>query len=85
MREEKYYVIPDDDHGYVKEAANLIISDGIAATSFFQRKLLWGYNRADRVMGHLELMGIVSKTNYTHKREILVTNEEIKRKLNLLI
>ena len=42
-----------------------------ASTSFLQRKLQIGYNRAARIMDMMEEKGIVSKANHVGKREVL--------------
>ena len=42
-----------------------------ASTSFLQRKLQIGYNRAARIMEMMEKEGIVSQANHVGKREIL--------------
>jgi len=52
-------------------ALELIKSEGKASTSFLQRKLQIGYNRAARIIDMMEANGIVSKANHVGKREIL--------------
>ena len=42
-----------------------------ASTSFLQRKLQIGYNRAARIIDQMEDNGIVSKANHVGKREVL--------------
>ena len=42
-----------------------------ASTSFLQRKLQIGYNRAARIIDMMEEKGIVSKANHVGKREVL--------------
>ena len=51
-------------------ALELIKSEGKASTSFLQRKLQIGYNRAARIID-MEADGIVSKANHVGKREVL--------------
>ena len=46
-------------------------SEGKASTSFLQRKLQIGYNRAARIVDMMEDDGIISKPNHVGKREIL--------------
>jgi len=53
------------------EAVNIIKSEGKASTSFLQRKLQIGYNRAARIVDMMEEKGIVSKANHVGKREVL--------------
>jgi len=45
--------------------------EGKASTSFLQRKLQIGYNRAARIIDMMETKGEVSKANHVGKREIL--------------
>ena len=54
-----------------KTAVDLVKSDGKASTSYLQRKLQIGYNRAARIIDMMEENGIVSKANHVGKREIL--------------
>ncbi len=52
-------------------ALELIKSEGKASTSFLQRKLQIGYNRAARIIDMMEENGEVSKANHVGKREVL--------------
>ena len=52
-------------------AIEIIKSEGKASTSFLQRKLQIGYNRAARIIDMMESEGIVSKANHVGKREVL--------------
>ena len=52
-------------------ALDIIRSEGKASTSFLQRKLQIGYNRAARIVDMMEADGIVSKANHVGKREVL--------------
>ena len=60
----------DKDELY-KTAVELIKSEGKASTSFLQRKLQIGYNRAARIIDMMEADGIVSKANHVGKRDVL--------------
>ncbi len=53
------------------KAVNIIKTEGKASTSFLQRKLQIGYNRAARIMETMEKEGIVGQANHVGKREIL--------------
>tara|TARA_Y100000590_G_scaffold42593_1_gene45350 strand:+ start:7542 stop:9629 length:2088 start_codon:yes stop_codon:yes gene_type:complete len=53
------------------QAVEIIKSEGKASTSFLQRKLQIGYNRAARIIDMMEAEGIVSKANHVGKREVL--------------
>ena len=54
-----------------QEALDIIKNEGKASTSFLQRKLQIGYNRAARIIDMMEAEGIVSKANHVGKREVL--------------
>ena len=58
------------DELYVK-ALDIIKLEKKASTSFLQRKLQIGYNRAARIMEMMEKEGIVGQANHVGKREIL--------------
>ncbi len=53
------------------QALEIIKAEGKASTSFLQRKLQIGYNRAARIIDTMEEKGIVSKANHVGKREVL--------------
>ena len=53
------------------QAVDIIKSEGKASTSFLQRKLQIGYNRAARIIDMMEEKGLVSKANHVGKREVL--------------
>ena len=52
-------------------AVEIIKTEGKASTSFLQRKLQIGYNRAARIIDMMESEGIVSKANHVGKRDVL--------------
>ena len=54
-----------------QSAVEIIRSEGKASTSFLQRKLQIGYNRAARIVDMMEAEGIVSKANHVGKRDVL--------------
>ena len=60
----------EKDELYLK-AVDIIKTERKASTSFLQRKLQIGYNRAARIMEMMEKEGIVGKANHVGKREIL--------------
>ncbi len=60
----------DRDELY-QTAIEIIKSEGKASTSFLQRKLQIGYNRAARIIDMMEEEGIVSKANHVGKRDVL--------------
>ncbi len=62
--------LSDKDELY-QTAVGIIKSEGKASTSFLQRKLQIGYNRAARIIDMMEEEGIVSKANHVGKRDVL--------------
>ena len=60
----------DKDELY-QTAVEIIKSEGKASTSFLQRKLQIGYNRAARIIDMMEAEGVVSKANHVGKRDVL--------------
>lgn len=54
------------------EAVAIVIRDQKASTSYLQRRLSIGYNRAATLMERLEEEGIVSPANHANKRDVLV-------------
>ncbi len=66
--------IDNDGENYdelYEQALEIIKSEGKASTSFLQRKLQIGYNRAARIIDTMEARGEVSKANHVGKREVL--------------
>jgi len=61
----------DDQDELYQTALEIIKSEGKASTSFLQRKLQIGYNRAARIIDMMEANGIVSKANHVGKRDVL--------------
>ena len=51
-------------------ALEIVKSERKASTSFLQRKLQIGYNRAARIIDMMEANGEVSKANHVGKREV---------------
>ena len=72
IKEKDINAVNDDekDELYFK-ALDIIKLEKKASTSFLQRKLQIGYNRAARIMELMEKEGIVSPANHVGKREIL--------------
>ena len=58
------------------QAVAVVKRDRKASTSYIQRRLQIGYNRAASLMERMELEGIVGQANHAGKREILVAEEE---------
>jgi S-DNA-T family DNA segregation ATPase FtsK/SpoIIIE len=58
------------------QAVAIVKRDRKASTSYIQRRLQIGYNRAASLMERMEQEGIVGQANHAGKREILVPEEE---------
>jgi S-DNA-T family DNA segregation ATPase FtsK/SpoIIIE len=58
------------------QAVQIVKRDRKASTSYIQRRLQIGYNRAASLMERMEQEGIVGAANHAGKREILVGEEE---------
>ena len=65
------YDSTDSTDELYNQALDIIKTEGKASTSFLQRKLQIGYNRAARIIDMMEDKGIVSKANHVGKREVL--------------
>jgi two-component sensor histidine kinase len=60
----------------LEEAAHIVVNKQDGSTSLVQRKLAIGYNRAERIMNQLELVGVVGATKGTKSRDVLISDEE---------
>jgi S-DNA-T family DNA segregation ATPase FtsK/SpoIIIE len=67
--------LSDSDDPY-DQAVAVVLQDGKASTSYIQRRLGIGYNRAASIIERMEKEGIVGPANHAGKREILVPTEE---------
>jgi S-DNA-T family DNA segregation ATPase FtsK/SpoIIIE len=54
------------------KAVNIVLADKKASTSYIQRRLSIGYNRAATLIEKMEREGVISAANHAGKREILV-------------
>jgi S-DNA-T family DNA segregation ATPase FtsK/SpoIIIE len=59
-----------------QQAVQIVMRDKKASTSYIQRRLQIGYNRAASIMERMEQEGVVGQPNHAGKREILMGNEE---------
>jgi S-DNA-T family DNA segregation ATPase FtsK/SpoIIIE len=55
-----------------QQAVAIVKRDRKASTSYIQRRLQIGYNRAATIMERMELEGVVGQANHAGKREILI-------------
>jgi S-DNA-T family DNA segregation ATPase FtsK/SpoIIIE len=69
----------DGDKSLFDQAVDVVAREGKASTSFIQRHLNIGYNKAAKLIEQMEKEGIVGAANHVGKREILVrrTNDDM--------
>ena len=60
------------EKGLYELAVALVAREGKASTSFVQRHLNIGYNRAAKLIEQMEKEGVVGPANYVGKREVLI-------------
>jgi S-DNA-T family DNA segregation ATPase FtsK/SpoIIIE len=63
----------DGGNDLYDRAVAVVTRDGKASTSYIQRRLQIGYNRAASLMERMEQEGVVGPANHAGKREILVS------------
>jgi DNA segregation ATPase FtsK/SpoIIIE, S-DNA-T family len=56
------------------KAVHIVMTDKKASTSYIQRRLAIGYNKAATLIERMEREGVISPANHAGKREILVGN-----------
>ena len=62
----------DSENGLYDRAVAIVAADKKASTSYLQRRLKIGYNRAATLIDRMEAEGVVSAANHVGKREVLV-------------
>jgi len=65
----------DGEDALYDQAVGIVIKDRKCSTSYIQRKLAIGYNKAARLVEQMEDEGVVSGANHVGKREILVPEQ----------
>jgi S-DNA-T family DNA segregation ATPase FtsK/SpoIIIE len=75
MEEERPETDESQDELF-REARELVLTRGRASTSYLQRRLAIGYNRAARIMEQLEQQGIVGPARGSKPREVIVRPQE---------
>lgn len=65
----------DGEDALYDQAVQIAIQDRKCSTSYIQRKLAIGYNKAARLVEQMEEQGVVSRANHVGKREILVPEQ----------
>jgi S-DNA-T family DNA segregation ATPase FtsK/SpoIIIE len=54
------------------QAVAIVMRDRKCSTSYIQRKLAIGYNKAARLVEQMEDQGLISAANHVGKREMLI-------------
>ena len=67
----------EENDELLDEAINLVVEYQQASTSFIQRKLRIGFNRASRIMEELEAKGIISERDGSKPRQVFIAKDEI--------
>ncbi|MBB2158498.1 cell division protein FtsK, partial [Gluconacetobacter diazotrophicus] len=62
----------DEETSLFDQAVAVVAREGKASTSFIQRHLSIGYNRAAKIIEQMEKEGIVSPANHVGRREVLL-------------
>ncbi len=65
----------DGEDALYDTAVQVVLRDRKCSTSYIQRKLAIGYNKAARLVEQMEEQGLVSPANHVGKREILVPEQ----------
>ena len=66
----------DGENALYDQAVAIVLRDRKCSTSYIQRKLAIGYNKAARLVEQMEDAGLVSASNHVGKREILVPEQQ---------
>ncbi len=66
----------DGEDALYDTAVQIVIKDRKCSTSYIQRKLAIGYNKAARLVEQMEDQGLVSPANHVGKREILMPEQQ---------
>jgi DNA segregation ATPase FtsK/SpoIIIE, S-DNA-T family len=64
----------EESADYYDRAVNIVLRDRKVSTSYIQRRLSVGYNKAASLVERMEKEGVVSPPNHSGKREILIGN-----------
>ncbi|WP_428547017.1 DNA translocase FtsK 4TM domain-containing protein [Profundibacter sp.] len=66
----------DGEDALYDTAVAIVVKDRKCSTSYIQRKLAIGYNKAARLVEQMEDAGLVSAANHVGKREILIPEQQ---------
>ena len=69
--------IGENGNSLYDQAVQLVVREQKASTSFVQRHLKIGYNRAATIIEEMESNGIISAANHVGKREVLMSEDGV--------
>jgi S-DNA-T family DNA segregation ATPase FtsK/SpoIIIE len=69
--EEGETFVEGEEDPLMDKALDVIVTAGKASASYLQRRLKIGYNRAARLIEHMEMKGIVGPANGSKPRDII--------------
>ena len=67
-----------DDGDLYDQAVKIVLRDKKCSTSYIQRRLSVGYNKAASLVERMEKEGIVGPANHAGKREILIYSRDVR-------
>ena len=67
----------DDADELLSEAIKIVVEYEQASTSFLQRRLRIGFNRASRIMDQLEERGVISQKDGSRPRQVLIGKADL--------
>ncbi|HSP47015.1 MAG TPA: DNA translocase FtsK, partial [Clostridiaceae bacterium] len=67
----------EDGDDLIEEAVKIVVEHQQASTSFLQRKMRIGYNRAARIMDQLEERGVISGRDGAKPRQVLLKTGDL--------
>lgn len=67
----------DESDELYKQAVRVVVENQQASTSFLQRKMRIGYNRAARIMDELEDRGVISERDGSKPRQVLLNEFDL--------
>lgn len=83
VRDHEFMTAHQDEEGdddiLFHIAREVVVTEGRASTSFFQRKFNIGYSRAARLIDLLEVAGVISIANGVIPREVLLTVKDLEQ------
>ena len=68
----------EEDNDLYEQAVKVVLRDKKCSTSYIQRRLQVGYNKAASLVERMEKEGLVGQSNNAGKREILVYSRDLR-------